>query len=70
MAELKSEISGRVIEVSVAEGDAVEAGRQICLLESMKMEVPVEAPQAGTVRELLIEEGDVLVEGQAIAVLD
>ncbi len=70
MAELKSEISGRVIEVSVAEGEAVEAGQQICLLESMKMEVPVEAPQAGTIRELLIEEGDVLVEGQTIVILD
>jgi acetyl-CoA carboxylase biotin carboxyl carrier protein len=70
MAELKSEISGRVIEVSVAEGDAVEAGQQICLLESMKMEVPVEAPAAGKVRELLVEEDDVLTEGQTIAILD
>jgi len=70
MAELKSEISGRVIEVSVAEGDAVEAVQQICLLESMKMEVPVEAPAAGKVRELLVEEDDVLTEGQTIAILD
>jgi acetyl-CoA carboxylase biotin carboxyl carrier protein len=70
VAELKSEISGRVIEVSVAEGDAVEAGQQICLLESMKMEVPVEAPAAGKVRELLVEEDDVLTEGQTIAILD
>jgi len=59
-----------VIEVSVAEGDAVEAGQQICLLESMKMEVPVEAPAAGKVRELLVEEDDVLTEGQTIAILD
>lgn len=70
MGELKSEISGRVIEVSVAEGDAIEEGQQICLLESMKMEVPVEAPRGGTIRELLIEEGDVLAEGQTIAILD
>jgi acetyl-CoA carboxylase biotin carboxyl carrier protein len=70
VGELKSEISGRVIEVSVAEGDAIEEGQQICLLESMKMEVPVEAPRVGTIRELLIEEGDVLAEGQTIAILD
>ena len=67
MIELKSEIAGRVILVEVQIGDAVEAGQALLVLESMKMEIPVEAPAAGTVAELLVEPGDVVDEGQALA---
>ncbi len=67
MIELKSEIAGRVILIEVRLGDAVEEGQALLFIESMKMEIPVEAPAAGTVAELLVEPGDVVDEGQALA---
>jgi hypothetical protein len=51
-------------------GDAVAAGDPVIVLESMKMEIPVEAPRAGTVREIKVAEGQTVQEGDTVAVLD
>jgi acetyl-CoA carboxylase biotin carboxyl carrier protein len=48
----------------------VEPGDPLVILESMKMEIPVEAPAGGTVREVRVEEGGVVQEGDVIAVID
>jgi acetyl-CoA carboxylase biotin carboxyl carrier protein len=61
-----SEIAGAVFSVDVAVGDAVSAEQSLCVLESMKMHIPVEAPAAGTVAEILVEVGDSVVEGQPL----
>jgi biotin carboxyl carrier protein len=59
-----------VWKVVVAQGDEVAEGDTLVILESMKMEIPVEAPTGGTVTELRVAEGDVVQEGDLIAVLE
>ena len=70
MAEIRSEMVANVWKVVVKEGEAVAAGDPLVILESMKMEIPVEAPDDGTVREVAVEEGGVVQEGDLIAVID
>ena len=69
-AQVLAEMVANVWKVVVAEGDQVEDGDTICILESMKMEIPVEATAAGTVSELNVSEGGVVQEGDVIAVID
>jgi biotin carboxyl carrier protein len=53
-----------------AAGDAVSEGDPLVILESMKMEIPVESPLTGTVQELRVEAGGVVQEGDVIAVVE
>ena len=62
--EIKLETGGSVWKLLVKEGDQVEAGQTLFILEVMKMEVPYEAPEAGSVTGLSIAEGDVVEEDQ------
>lgn len=59
-----------VWKVEVAAGQAVAEGDTLVILESMKTEIPVLAPCAGTVKELRVAEGGTVQEGDVIAVLD
>ena len=68
--EVKAHITGVVFQITAKTGDAVAAGDPVVVLESMKMEIPVEAPRAGTVRELLVAEGQTVQEGDTIALLE
>jgi acetyl-CoA/propionyl-CoA carboxylase biotin carboxyl carrier protein len=61
-----SPMQGTVLSVEVAEGDEVEAGRVICVVEAMKMENDVRAHRAGTVGELSVEPGRQVTSGQLI----
>ena len=63
MADLrvKSEIAGSVWKIEVAVGDSVGEEDPLIILESMKMEIPLLAPRAGVVKEILVAEGDVAV---------
>ena len=70
MAEVVAEMVANVWKVVVAQGDAVGEGDQLVILESMKMEIPVESPVAGTVTELRVEEGGLVQEGDVIAVIE
>ncbi len=58
------ETGGSVWKVLVKAGDTVTEGQELFIMEVMKMEVPYEAPAAGTVSALHIAEGDVVEEGQ------
>jgi acetyl-CoA carboxylase biotin carboxyl carrier protein len=69
MAEVKAHITGTVWKIEVAVGDAVGEGDVVAILESMKMEMPVEAESAGTVKEIKVAEGQPVSEGDVIAVL-
>ena len=71
MAEMPvlSELNAVVLKIEVAPGDRVEEGDTLIVLESMKMEIPVSAPRAGTVVAILAQEKQVVEEGQKIAVL-
>ena len=70
MAEVRAEMVANVLKVVAAEGQQVGAGDTLVILESMKMEIPVLAEDAGTVSKLHVAEGDVIQEGDLIAVLD
>lgn len=67
-ADLSSPMPGKVLEVAVAVGDAVTSGQRLLVLEAMKMESPIRAPQDGVVTAIHVElgatvdAGDVLVE--------
>ena len=65
-----SEIPGTVFKIEVEVGDEVAEDDPVILLESMKMEIPVGAPRAGRVAEILVEEGEPVEEGQEVAVIE
>ena len=68
--EVKAHITGVVFQITAKAGDAVGAGDPVIVLESMKMEIPVEASRAGIVREITVAEGQTVQEGDTVAVLD
>ena len=67
--EILAEMVANVWKVVAAEGDALAAGDPIVILESMKMEIPVLAESPGTLADLRVAEGDLVQEGDVIAVL-
>ncbi|MCS5619089.1 MAG: acetyl-CoA carboxylase biotin carboxyl carrier protein subunit [Myxococcota bacterium] len=67
---VEAQVTGRVVRVEKNAGDLVAIEDTILVLESMKMEIPVEAPNAGCVREIRVTEGDNVEEGDILAVLD
>ncbi len=69
-SEVKANITGVVFQIPVAVGDRVNQGDPIVILESMKMEIPVEAPRAGVIREVRVREGATVQEGDVIARLE
>ncbi|MGN6171582.1 MAG: biotin/lipoyl-binding carrier protein [Streptosporangiaceae bacterium] len=69
MAEVRAEMVANVWKVVTTEGDQVEDGDTLVILESMKMEIPVLAEEAGTVAKLHVAEGDVVQEGDLIATI-
>jgi len=67
---VEAEMVANVWKVLVQPGAPVAEGDTLVILESMKMEIPVEAPVGGTVSALHVEEGGVVQEGDVIAVID
>lgn len=68
--ELKTDITGSVWKVLKQAGDRVEEEEPVLIMESMKMEVPVVATEAGVVREVLVKEGDTVSDGTVVARVD
>jgi acetyl-CoA carboxylase biotin carboxyl carrier protein len=66
---VRAEMVANVAQVHVKVGDVVETGTELVLLESMKMEIPVLCETAGTVTDVQVVPGDVIQEGDVIAVL-
>jgi acetyl-CoA/propionyl-CoA carboxylase biotin carboxyl carrier protein len=62
-------MQGTVLAVEVAEGDDVEAGQVICIVEAMKMENEVHAHRAGRVTELSVAAGQPVTTGQVICIV-
>lgn len=67
--EIVAEMVANVMTVAVAEGDAVEAGDTVVVLESMKMEIPVIAETGGVVQAIKVDVGDVVQEGDLLVQL-
>lgn len=68
--QIKSEISGTVWKLESKLGDELAADATLMILEAMKMEIPVLIPRKGRVVEIRVAEGEVVEEGQLLAVLE
>ena len=70
MTEIAAHITGNVWKIEVAVGDQVSDGDTVLILESMKMEIPVETEDDGKVTEIRCEEGQSVSEGDVLVVLE
>lgn len=70
MTQLKAAMAGTVFTVNVAEGDEVQVGQVIIVLESMKMEIPIEAEVGGKVTSISVQVGDFVNEEDVLAVIE
>ncbi|WLR53528.1 acetyl-CoA carboxylase biotin carboxyl carrier protein subunit [Mesobacillus subterraneus] len=70
MKEITANMAGTVLNVMVAAGDTVSEGQEVLMLESMKMEIPVESHGAGSVAEVKVNIGDFVNEGDVLLVLE
>jgi len=67
--QVPSELNANVWKIEVKPGDQVQEEDTLIILESMKMEIPVVAPKAGTVKNIAVAEGDAVIEGQVLITL-
>ena len=70
MPDVPAHITGTVWKIEVAPGDDIDEGDTVVILESMKMEMPVEAEDPGKVKEIRVEEGQSVQEGDVLVVLE
>lgn len=70
MEELKAPMVGKIIEIMVESGAAVAEEDEVVLLESMKMQIPITIPRAGTVREIRVKPGDTVQEGDVLLMFE
>ena len=68
--EIHAEMVANVLKVVLSEGQAVDVGQTVVILESMKMEIPVLTETSGTVTKIAVREGDVVQEHDLIAVVE
>jgi acetyl-CoA carboxylase biotin carboxyl carrier protein len=70
MANIEAHITGNVWKITVVVGDSVADGDEVAILESMKMEIPVESEDDGVVKEIVCEEGQAVTEGDVLVILE
>lgn len=70
MKQVTAMMAGTVVEILVKTGEQVADGQDVVILESMKMQLPVQSEQAGLVREIKVGSGDFVNEGDTILVLE
>jgi acetyl-CoA carboxylase biotin carboxyl carrier protein len=68
--QVEAQIAGSVWKIEKSVGDSVDRAEVILIIESMKMEIPVEAPCSGRLAELCVVEGDAIEEGAILAVIE
>lgn len=64
---IHSELAGKVAHIAVSADQQVVAGQELLTIESMKMEIPVDAPATARVAEICVAPGDTVHEGQLLA---
>jgi acetyl-CoA carboxylase biotin carboxyl carrier protein len=67
---VEAQIAGNVWKIERSVGDAVKRDDVLIIIESMKMEIPVESPCDGRIAELRVQEGDSVEEGTVLAILE
>jgi biotin carboxyl carrier protein len=70
VAEVKAELVGNLWKITTTVGQQVEEDDTLMILESMKMEIPITSPISGVIKEIRVAEGDVVQEGQTVAVVE
>ena len=70
VSEITAPMGGKVIEVKVKVGDAVNENDEVVILEAMKMELPVVAPEGGTVKEVKCNAGDAVEADATLIILE
>lgn len=70
MSKVLANMAGSVWKIVVNEGEQVEEGQELVILESMKMEIPITAEDSGVVKEIKVSEGDFVNEEDIIAVIE
>lgn len=70
MSKIQSNMAGMVLNILVKVGDEVQDGQDVVVLESMKMEVPIQAEQPGTVKKIDVGVGDFVEDGQTLIELE
>ena len=70
MTEVKAELVGNLWKIVTEVGQQVDEDDTLMILESMKMEIPITTPVAGVVKEILVQEGEVVQEGQTVAIVE
>jgi acetyl-CoA carboxylase biotin carboxyl carrier protein len=70
MKEIKATMAGTVLNVFVANGNQVHLGQEVLMLESMKMEIPIESETEGLVVDVKVNIGDFVNEGDVLIVLE
>lgn len=67
LVDVKTEITGIILTVIRSVGDDVDEDEPVIMLESMKMQIPIAAPEGGRVAEILVEPGETVTEGSVVA---
>lgn len=70
MSFIQANMAGSIWKILVAVGDEVEAGQEVVVLESMKMEIPITADTKGVVKTIMLNEGDFVNEGDMLIEID
>ncbi len=68
--ELKADITGSIWKILKSVGEPVAEDEAILILESMKMEIPIASPEAGTIAAILVAEGDTVRDGTIVVRVD
>ena len=68
--ELKAPMTGKIICIAVNPGDRVSAEDEVIIMDAMKMEIPVYAPDNGVVKEIKVKEGDSVKTDQVLMILE
>ncbi|MGM9966696.1 acetyl-CoA carboxylase biotin carboxyl carrier protein subunit [uncultured Rummeliibacillus sp.] len=69
MMNIKSTMAGIVFHIDVKLGEEIKEGQTVVILESMKMEIPIESTVNGVVSEILVQEGDFVNENDSLVVI-
>ncbi len=70
MQQITSSMAGNVWKILVKPGDKIDDEQEVVILESMKMEIPIEAERGGMVREIKVNEGDFVNQGDVLIMLE
>ncbi len=68
--EVQTQMTGSVWKIVVEVGQQVEEDQELIILESMKMEIPIVAPEDGVVKQILVKENDFVSEGDVVIILE